>query len=96
MDQLKSLEIARNYAKAKSLDKAFENYPHKAIQVMDLSDYPIEITDLNEAIRITSQYMEYKHVRKCFSDFDKKRKAYWRDMYVKLMRLYQLRNNPKK
>ncbi|WP_262887192.1 hypothetical protein [Sphingobacterium sp. SGR-19] len=30
------------------------------------------------------QYKEYRHEYKSFSDFDKRQKAYWTDMYEKL------------
>jgi hypothetical protein len=73
-----------------------KNYPHKAMQVTDLNGYSIEVTDLNEAIRITAQYKEYRHESKSFSEFDKRQKAYWLDMYEKLIRLNQHLNNTKK
>ncbi|MEZ7497895.1 hypothetical protein QO200_03995 [Flavobacterium sp. Arc3] len=73
-----------------------KNYPNKAMQITDLNGYPIEVTDINEAIRITAQYMEYRHESKSFSEFDKRQKAYWLDIYKKLMGLNQLLNDPKK
>lgn len=66
------------------------------MQITDLNGYPIEVTDINEAIRITAQYKEYRHESKSFSEFDKRQKAYWLDMYEKLMGLNQLLNDPKK
>lgn len=66
------------------------------MQVTDFYGCPIEVTDLNKAIRITAQYKEYRHDSKSFSDFDKRQKAYWMDMYEKLMGLNQLLNDPKK
>jgi hypothetical protein len=73
-----------------------KNHPHKAMQVTDLNGFTIEVTDLNEAIRITAQYKEYRHESKSFSEFDKRQKAYWMDMYEKLIRLNQYLNNTKK
>ena len=54
------------------------------MKVTDLNGCQIEIIDLNEAIRITADYKEYHHEDKRFSEFDKRQKAYWRDMYEKL------------
>ncbi|NGM67332.1 hypothetical protein G5B43_18840 [Sphingobacterium sp. SGR-19] len=45
---------------------------------------PIEVTNLREAIKMARQYKEYRHEYKSFSDFDKRQKAYWTDMYEKL------------
>jgi len=55
------------------------------MQITDLNGYAIEVADLDEAIRITAKYKEYRHENKSFSGFDKRRKAYWTDMYEKLI-----------
>ncbi len=52
--------------------------------ITDLNGCPIEVTNLDEAIRITAEYKEYSHKDKRFSEFDKRQKAYWTDMYEKL------------
>lgn len=54
------------------------------MHVTDLNDCPIEITNLKEAIKMARQYKEYRHEDKSFSEFDKRQKAYWMDMYEKL------------
>lgn len=54
------------------------------MKVMDLNGCSIEVTDLDEAIQITEEYKEYRHEDKSFSEFDKRQKAYWTDMYEKL------------
>ena len=54
------------------------------MQVTDLNGCLIEVTDLDEAIRITADYKEYRHKDKSFSEFDKRQKTYWSDMYEKL------------
>lgn len=54
------------------------------MKITDLKGYPIEITNLDEAIRITEEYKAYGHGGKSYSAFDEKRKAYWTDMYDKL------------
>ena len=57
------------------------------IKIIDLNGCPIEVTDLDEAIRITADYNEYRHKDKSFSDFDIRQNAYWTDMYEKLTTL---------
>lgn len=57
------------------------------IKIIDLNGCPIEVTDLDEAIRITADYNEYRHKDKSFSDFDIRQNAYWTDMYEKLTAL---------
>lgn len=54
------------------------------MKVTDLNGYPIEVTDLKEAIRITKRYTKYRHEDKKYTDFDKRKNAYWTDMYEKL------------
>ncbi|MFH6965305.1 hypothetical protein ACHRVK_22280 [Flavobacterium plurextorum] len=52
--------------------------------ITDLNGCLIEVTDLAKAIQITAEYKEYSHKDKSFSEFDKRQKAYWTDMYEKL------------
>lgn len=54
------------------------------MKVTDLNGCPIEVTNLDEAIRITSQYSKYRHEDKSFADFDARKKVYWTDMHEKL------------
>lgn len=54
------------------------------MKITDLNGCLIEVTNLDEAIRITADYKEYRHKNKSFSDFDKRQKTYWADMYEKL------------
>ena len=57
------------------------------MKITDLNGFPIEVTDLDEAIKITTEYKEYGHEDKNYSDFDRIQKAYWSDMHQKLMEL---------
>lgn len=57
------------------------------MKVTDLNGCLIEVTDLNEAIRMTKRYTQYRHEDKSYSDFDKRQNAYWADMYEKLTAL---------
>ncbi|AZA59385.1 hypothetical protein EG350_06770 [Chryseobacterium shandongense] len=54
------------------------------MKITDLNGCLIEVTDLDEAIQISSDYKQYKHEDKSFSDFDKRQKAYWTDLHEKL------------
>lgn len=63
------------------------------MKLTDLNGYSIEIQNLDEAIQISSDYKEYKHEDKSFSEFDKRQKAYWQDMYEKLKAIKEKRNN---
>ena len=57
------------------------------MKLTDLNGCLIEVTDLDEAIKVTTEYKEYGHEDKNFSDFDRRQKAYWTDMNEKLMEL---------
>ncbi|MFV8360908.1 hypothetical protein [Flavobacterium sp. LS1P3] len=64
------------------------------MKVIDLNGCPIEVTNLNEAIRITKRYKKYRNENKSYSDYDKKQNAYWTDMYEKLTTIKEeLKNN---
>jgi hypothetical protein len=63
------------------------------MKLTDLNGYPIEVTDLNEAIRITKRYTKYRHEDKSYTDFDKRQNAYWTDMYEKLTAIKARVNN---
>ncbi len=52
--------------------------------ITDINGCSIEVTDLDEAIRITAECKEYRHRDRSFSEFDKRQKIYWTDMYEKL------------
>ncbi|MFH6958571.1 hypothetical protein ACHRV1_14315 [Flavobacterium aquidurense] len=54
------------------------------MKITDLNGCPIEVTNLKEAIKTAGQYKKYRHEDKRFSEFDKRQKAYWTDMYEKL------------
>lgn len=61
-----------------------KNQTLKAMQITDLNGCTIEVTDLKEAIRIAKRNTGYSHEDKSFSEFDKRQKAYWTDIYEKL------------
>ncbi len=63
------------------------------MNVTDLNGCPIEVTDLDEAIGLSAQYKAYRHEEKSYSDFDKKLRAYWTDMYEKLTAIKERFNN---
>ena len=49
-----------------------------------MNGFEIEVTDLKEAIKIAKRNTGYSHEDKSFSEFDKRQKAYWTDMFNKL------------
>ncbi|KQB43865.1 hypothetical protein RCH33_355 [Flavobacterium daejeonense] len=63
------------------------------MEVIDLNGYAIEVTDLDEAIKITAEYKDYQHEGNDFSDFNERQKAYWMDMYEKLTAIKNGLNN---
>lgn len=63
------------------------------MKVTDLNGCPIEVTDLDEAIGLTAQYKAYRYEEKSYSDFDKKLRANWTDMYEKLTAIKERFNN---
>lgn len=54
------------------------------MHITDLNGCPIEVTNLKEAIKMAGWYEEYSYEDKSFSEFDKRQKTYWTDMYEKL------------
>lgn len=54
------------------------------MKVTDLNGCEIEITNLKEAIKIAKRNTGYSHEGESFSEFDKRQKNYWTDIYEKL------------
>lgn len=65
------------------------------MKVTDLNGCQIEVTDLNEAIRMTKRYTQYSHEDKSYTDFDKRQNVYWADMCEKLTALKERLKTPK-
>ena len=63
------------------------------MEVIDLNGYAIEVTDLDEAIKITAEYKDYQQEGNDFSDFNERQKAYWMDMHEKLTAIKNGLNN---
>ena len=63
------------------------------MKVTDLNGCEIEVTDLKEAILIAKRYTKYRHEDKSFSDFDKRKNAYWTDIHEKLTAIKETSNN---
>ena len=63
------------------------------MEVIDLNGYPIKVTDLDEAIKITAEYKDYQQEGNNFSDFNERQKAYWLDMHEKLTAIKNKVNN---
>ena len=54
------------------------------MEVIDLNGCSIEVTDLEEAIKIKAEYKDYQQEDNDFSDFNERQKAYWLDMHEKI------------
>ena len=63
------------------------------MKITDINGCQIEETDLKEAIKIARRYKEYRHEDSNFSEFDKRQKAYWSDMYEKLTAIKEQLSN---
>ena len=63
------------------------------MKITDINGCQIEVTDLKEAIKIARRYKEYRHEDSNFSEFDKRQKTYWSDMYEKLTAIKERVNN---
>jgi len=55
------------------------------MNILDLNGCQIVVTDVEEALAVTAEYMEYRHIDSSYADFDKRQNAYWKDMHDKLM-----------
>ena len=63
------------------------------MKITDLNGYKIEITNLKEAVKIAKRNTGYSHEDKSFSEFDKRQKAYWTDIYTKLKAVQERTDN---
>lgn len=61
-----------------------EKGTYKVMKITDLNGCPIEVTNSNEAIKMTGQYKDYRHGDKGFFEFYKRQKPYCTDIYEKL------------
>jgi len=57
------------------------------MKIIDLDGKEIEVTDLELAIMQADDYRHYQHSDPKFKAFDECQKAYWEDVYQKLLRL---------
>ncbi|MFX1707183.1 hypothetical protein PV783_24660 [Chitinophaga sp. CC14] len=62
------------------------------MQITDIHNNIIEISDLDQAIHQAALYKEYRHDDPAFSDSDHQRQEYWTDLYRKLLDLKNLQN----
>lgn len=63
------------------------------MEVIDLNGYAIEVTDLDEAIKISAEYKNHQQEGNDFLDFNERQKAYWLDMHEKLTAIKNGLNN---
>lgn len=60
------------------------------IQIEDINGENIDIINLSEAIKQADYFRNFSHSDKLFEKFDKKRQAYWQDVYEKLVAISNL------
>lgn len=60
--------------------------------IRDLHGNNIEVTNLEKAIEQAENLKDYEHEDTSFADFDARQKAYWTDMYNKLLKLKKDQN----
>jgi hypothetical protein len=60
------------------------------IQVEDRNGKEIRVTNLTQAIEQADYFRNFAHADKLFEEFDRKRQAYWQDLYEKLMKISDL------
>lgn len=60
------------------------------IQIEDKNGENVEVANLTQAIEQADYFRNFAHSDKLFEKFDKKRQAYWQDMYEKLVAISDL------
>lgn len=60
------------------------------IQIEDKNGENITVTNLVQAIEQADYFRNFAHTDKLFEEFDKKRQAYWQDIYEKLIKISDL------
>lgn len=63
------------------------------MKITDLNGCSIEVTNLDDAIKMARQYKQYCHEDSSFSELDKRLHAYWIDMYHKLITLKSIQKS---
>ena len=63
------------------------------MNITDLNGKIIEVTDLKLAILQADDYRHYRHTNPAFKSLDEDLKAYWEDVYHKLMQLNALNDS---
>ena len=62
--------------------------------ITDLNGTPIELTDLDKALAQADSFRGYKHTDNTHKALDKRLKAYWQDLYIKLKQLKEAQTQP--
>lgn len=55
------------------------------IQIEDKNGKNIRVTNLTQTIEQAEYFRNFAHTEKIFEKFDKERRAYWQDLYEKLV-----------
>jgi hypothetical protein len=57
------------------------------MKIIDINGHPIEVTELDKAIKMAKQCKTYQHEDKRFEDLDRRLNVYWTDFHEKLLKL---------
>jgi len=57
--------------------------------IIDLNGFELEIEDLALAIMQADDYRHFEHINPDLAELTMKRKAYWEDIYQKLLKLQE-------
>jgi hypothetical protein len=57
----------------------------ESLKIIDLNGEELVVVDLKAAMEQANRFRRYRHVDKSFKQFDKKQRAYWEDVYNKLL-----------
>jgi len=61
--------------------------------ITDLNGVPIEVTDLDKALAQADSFRRDKHTDNTHKALDKRLKAYWQGLYIKLKQLKEAQNS---
>lgn len=63
------------------------------MEIIDLNNKPIVVTDLKGAIQQAKMFAQYRHNDTSYSKSDDELNAYWKDMHEKLLALQSQLSN---
>ncbi|CAL1519176.1 hypothetical protein [Chitinophaga sp. MM2321] len=62
------------------------------MQIIDLYNHAITVTDLADALKQAAAYKNYRYTDAAYAIHNAERKRYWTDLYQKLLELKNAKN----